>query len=42
MGWVLLVLLYLLLFSAKVPEVDAMEKRADWYVIGTNIFKGLA
>ncbi len=41
-GWGVLALLYFLLFSAKVPGVDGVESRADWYVIGTNIFEALA
>jgi hypothetical protein len=41
-GWAVLALLYFLLFSAKVPGPDGIETRADWYVIGTNIFEGLA
>ncbi|MBE9197977.1 MULTISPECIES: hypothetical protein [unclassified Nodularia (in: cyanobacteria)] len=41
-GWAVLALLYFLLFSAKVPGADGIETRADWYVIGTNIFEGLA
>ena len=41
-GWAVLALLYFLLFSAKVPGEDGIESRADWYVIGTNIFEALA
>jgi hypothetical protein len=41
-GWGVLALLYFLLFSAKVPGADGVESRADWYVIGTNIFEALA
>jgi hypothetical protein len=41
-GWGVLALLYFLLFSAKVPGTDGVESRADWYVIGTNIFEALA
>ena len=41
-GWAVLALLYFLLFSAKVPTTDGVESRADWYVLGTNIFEGLA
>ncbi|WP_298911541.1 hypothetical protein [uncultured Nostoc sp.] len=41
-GWAVLALLYYLLFSAKVPGADGIESRAEWYVIGTNIFEGLA
>ena len=41
-AWAVLALLYFLLFSAKVPGEDGIESRADWYVIGTNIFEGLA
>jgi hypothetical protein len=41
-GWAVLALLYFLLFSAKVPGPDGVESRAEWYVIGTNIFEALA
>ncbi|WP_414576624.1 hypothetical protein [Anabaena sp. CCY 9402-a] len=41
-GWGVLALLYFLLFSAKVPGSDGVETRAEWYVIGTNIFEALA
>lgn len=41
-GWAVLALLYFLLFSAKVPGADNIEKRADWYIIGTNIFEAIA
>jgi hypothetical protein len=41
-GWGVLALLYFLLFSAKVPGADGVESRAEWYVIGTNIFEALA
>jgi hypothetical protein len=41
-GWAVLALLYFLLFSAKVPGADGIETRAEWYVIGTNIFEALA
>ncbi|MEA5582099.1 hypothetical protein VB620_12180 [Nodularia harveyana UHCC-0300] len=41
-SWAVLALLYFLLFSAKVPGADGIETRADWYVIGTNIFEALA
>lgn len=41
-AWAVLALLYFLLFSAKVPGADGVESRADWYVIGTNIFEALA
>ena len=41
-GWGVLALLYFLLFSAKIPSSDGMEKRAYWYVIGTNIFEAVA
>ncbi|AUB36483.1 DNA-binding response regulator, OmpR family, containings REC and winged-helix [Nostoc flagelliforme CCNUN1] len=30
------------MFSAKVPGADGIESRAEWYVIGTNIFEALA
>ncbi|MBD2775107.1 hypothetical protein [Iningainema tapete] len=42
LGWGVLALLYFLLFSAKIPEPDGIERRADWYVIGTNIFEAVA
>lgn len=41
-GWAVLALLYFLLFSAKIPGADGKEIRAEWYVIGTNIFEALA
>ncbi|BAZ53612.1 hypothetical protein NIES4103_62920 [Nostoc sp. NIES-4103] len=41
-GWAVLALLYYLLFGAKVPGADGVESRAEWYVIGTNIFEALA
>ncbi|MEA5502133.1 hypothetical protein VB735_03225 [Halotia wernerae UHCC 0503] len=41
-GWAVLALLYFLLFSAKVSGADGVESRAEWYVIGTNIFEALA
>ncbi|MBD2357375.1 hypothetical protein H6G41_22600 [Tolypothrix sp. FACHB-123] len=41
-GWAVLALLYFLLFSAKVPGANGIETRAEWYVIGTNIFEALA
>lgn len=41
-GWAVLALLYFLLFSAKVPAADGSESRAEWYVIGTNIFEAVA
>ncbi|WP_375511302.1 hypothetical protein [uncultured Nostoc sp.] len=41
-GWAVLALLYFLLFSAKVPGADGIESRAQWYVIGTNIFEAFA
>ncbi|WGV28432.1 hypothetical protein [Halotia branconii] len=41
-GWAVLALLYFLLFSAKVPGADGVESRAEWYVIGTNIFEAFA
>jgi hypothetical protein len=42
LSWGVLTLLYFLLFSAKVPGADGIEKRADWYIIGTNIFEAVA
>ncbi|MEM9926677.1 MAG: hypothetical protein AAF915_23485 [Cyanobacteria bacterium P01_D01_bin.50] len=41
-GWGVLAVLYFLLFSAKVPDVNGVAKRADWYVVGTNILEALA
>lgn len=41
-SWAVLALLYFLLFSAKIPGADGTESRAEWYVIGTNIFEALA
>jgi len=41
-GWGVLALLYFLLFSAKVPGADGLPSRAEWYVLGTNIFEALA
>lgn len=41
-GWAVLALLYFLLFSAKVPGANGVESRAEWYVIGTNVFEALA
>lgn len=42
LGWGTLALLYFLLFSARIPGSDGIERRADWYVIGTNIFEAIA
>ena len=41
-GWGVLALLYFLLFSAKIPDPDGIEKRADWYMIGTYILEAVA
>ncbi|MBD2204882.1 hypothetical protein H6G33_04535 [Calothrix sp. FACHB-1219] len=41
-GWAVLALLYFLLFSAKVPGANGVESRAEWYLIGTNVFEALA
>jgi hypothetical protein len=41
-AWAVLALLYFLLFSAKTPGADGVPSRADWYVIGTNIFEAVA
>ncbi|MBW4507064.1 MAG: hypothetical protein KME64_11180 [Scytonematopsis contorta HA4267-MV1] len=41
-GWGVVALLYFLLFSAKIPDVKGIERRAEWYVIGTNIFEAVA
>ena len=42
--WAVLALLYFLLFSAKIPDPEqgGREVRAQWYVIGTNIFEAVA
>ena len=40
--WGVLALLYFLLFSAKVPDTNGLVSRAEWYVIGTNLFEALA
>ncbi len=42
LGWGALALLYFLLFSARIPATNGMERRADWYVLGTNIFEAIA
>ncbi len=45
MGWAILALLYFLLFSAQVPTQTAegiKQLRAEWYIIGTNIFEAIA
>ncbi len=42
MGWGVLALLYFLLLSAKVPDAEGVAKRAEWYVIGTNILEATA
>lgn len=41
-GWGVLALLYFLLFSAKIPTPDGIERRANWYLIGTNILEAVA
>ncbi|ALB40532.1 MULTISPECIES: hypothetical protein [Nostocales] len=43
-SWAFLALLYFLLFSAKIPDPvqRGIEVHAQWYVIGTNIFKAVA
>lgn len=41
-GWGVLALLYFLLFSAKVPGADGLPSRAEWYVLGTNVFEAVA
>jgi hypothetical protein len=40
-SWAILALLFFLLFSAKIP-VDGKEVRAEWYMVGTNIFEAVA
>ncbi|MEA5570384.1 hypothetical protein [Calothrix sp. UHCC 0171] len=45
MGWGVLALLYFLLFSAQIPTQTPQgieELRAEWYIIGTNIFEAIA
>ncbi len=46
LGWGILALLYFLLFSAEVPAPGAGPndpgERAQWYIIGTNIFEAIA
>ena len=41
-GWGVLAILYFLLFSAQIPGADGTPKRAEWYVIGTNILEAIA
>jgi hypothetical protein len=43
-SWAVLALLYFLLFNAKIPDPkqQGIEVRAQWYVIGTNIFEAVA
>ncbi|MGB3639378.1 MAG: hypothetical protein WBA39_17650 [Rivularia sp. (in: cyanobacteria)] len=41
-AWGFLALLYFLLFSAEVPGANGQAERADWYIIGTNIFEAVA
>lgn len=41
-GWGVLALLYFMLFSARIPGADGIEKRADWYLLGTNVFEAIA
>jgi hypothetical protein len=41
-GWGVAALWYFFLFSAKIPGADGIPKRAEWYIIGTNIFEALA
>ncbi|MBD2502186.1 hypothetical protein [Anabaena azotica] len=41
-GWGVLALLYFLLFSAKIPGADGVASRAEWYLVGTNIFEAIA
>lgn len=40
-GWGVLAVLYFLLFSAEV-SVEGTIARADWYIMGTNIFEAIA
>ena len=42
-SWAFLALLYFLLFSTKIPDPvqRGIEVHAQWYVIGTNIFKAV-
>jgi hypothetical protein len=44
-SWGVLALLYFLLFSAKIPTATTegvQELRAQWYLIGTNVFEAVA
>ena len=41
-GWGVLAILYFLLFSAKVPDTQGTLRRAEWYVLGTNILEAWA
>jgi len=41
-GWGVLALLYFLLFSAKIPDADGIERRAMWYMLGTYILEAVA
>jgi hypothetical protein len=41
-GWAVLALLFFLLFSARVPGADGIERRAEWYTAGTNVFEAVA
>jgi hypothetical protein len=41
-AWAVISLLYFLLFSAKVPDAQNIEHRAQWYMIGKNIFENVA
>ncbi|MEC4813554.1 MAG: hypothetical protein SAK29_09840 [Scytonema sp. PMC 1069.18] len=41
-SWGVLALLYFMLFSARVPDAAGVARRADWYVLGTNIFEAIA
>lgn len=42
LGWSTLVLLYFILFSAKIPGSDSIERRGDCYVTDTYIFETIA
>ncbi len=41
-GWGIFALLYFLLFSAKIQDGHGIEKRAQWYLIGTYILEAIA
>lgn len=42
LGWGIFSLLYFMLFSAKIQNGHGLEKRAEWYLIGTYILEAVA